>query len=93
MSTRTTERRFDESDVDAHVKLFSLWCLGVQQGNVAEMRFSLAPDDGELTDWSARLHRENIRLGNPSGDPSSIPRDPKLRSFQQPKWKPFQHPK
>jgi hypothetical protein len=24
------------------------------------MRFSLAPDDGKLTDWSARLHRENI---------------------------------
>jgi hypothetical protein len=32
----------------------------VHQGNVAETRFLLAPDDGELTDWSACLHRENI---------------------------------
>jgi hypothetical protein len=54
------EEEFDESDVDAHVELFSLWCLGVHQGKVAETRFLLAPDDGELTDWSARLHCENI---------------------------------
>ncbi len=54
------EEEFDESNVHAHVKLFSLWCLGVHQGNVAETRFLLAPDDGELMDWSARLHRENI---------------------------------
>jgi hypothetical protein len=27
------------------------------------MRFLLAPDDGELVDWSARLHRENILPG------------------------------
>ncbi len=54
------EEEFDESNVDAHVELFSLWCLGVYQGKVAETSFSLAPDDGKLTDWSARLHRENI---------------------------------
>jgi hypothetical protein len=56
------EEEFDESNVDAHVELFSLWCLGVHQGNVAETRFLLAPDDGELTDWSSRLHHENILL-------------------------------
>jgi hypothetical protein len=32
----------------------------LHQGNVAKTRFSLTPDNGELTDWSARLHRENI---------------------------------
>jgi hypothetical protein len=54
------EEEFNESDVNAHVELFSLWCLGAHQGKVAETRFLLAPDDGELTDWSARLHRKNI---------------------------------
>jgi hypothetical protein len=54
------EEEFDESNVDAHVELFSLWCLGVHQGKVAETRFSLAPDNGKLADWSARLHRKNI---------------------------------
>jgi hypothetical protein len=54
------EEEFDESDVDAHVELFSLWCLGVHQGKVAETRFSLAPDNSELADWSARLHCKNI---------------------------------
>ncbi len=44
------EEEFDESNVDAHVKLFSLWCLGVHQGKVAETRFSLAPNDGKLVD-------------------------------------------
>jgi hypothetical protein len=33
------EEKFDESDVNAHVKLFSLWCLGVHQGKVAKTRF------------------------------------------------------
>jgi hypothetical protein len=28
------EEEFDESNVDAHVKLFSLWCLGVHQGKI-----------------------------------------------------------
>jgi hypothetical protein len=37
------EEEFDESNVDAHVELFSLWCLGVHQGKVAETRFLLAP--------------------------------------------------
>ncbi len=32
----------------------------MHQGKVDETRFLLAPDNGELTDWSARLHRENI---------------------------------
>ncbi len=57
------EEEFDAGAVDAHVELFSLWCLGVHQGKVAETRFSLAPDDGELADWSAHLHRENILPG------------------------------
>ncbi len=35
----------------------------MHQGKVAETRFSLAPDNGELADWSARLHRENILPG------------------------------
>jgi hypothetical protein len=54
------EEEFNKSIVDAHVKLFSLWCLGVHQGKVAETRFLLAPNDGKLADWSARLPRKNI---------------------------------
>ncbi len=30
------EEEFDEGNVDAHVKLFSLWCLGVHLGKVEE---------------------------------------------------------
>jgi hypothetical protein len=49
------EKGFDKGDVDAHVDLFFLWCLGVHQGQVAETL--------ELADWSARLHRENTLPG------------------------------
>jgi hypothetical protein len=54
------EEEFNKGNVHAHVELFSLWCLGVHQGKVAETRFSLAPDDNKLADWSACLHRNNI---------------------------------
>ncbi len=54
------EEEFDEGDVNAHVELFSLWCLGVHQEKVAETRFLLAPDDSKLADWSACLHHDNI---------------------------------
>jgi hypothetical protein len=54
------EEDFDDGNVTAHIDLFSLWCIGVHQGQVAETKFSIAPDDGKLADWSARLHRENI---------------------------------
>ncbi len=54
------EEEFNEGNVDAHIELFSLWCLSMHQGKVAEMRFLLAPDDGELADWSTRLNRDNI---------------------------------
>jgi hypothetical protein len=54
------EEGFNEGDVDAHVDLFSLWCLGVHQGKVTETCFSLAPDNGKLADWSAHLHRKDI---------------------------------
>ncbi len=46
--------------INAHVELFSLWCLGVHQGKVAETRFSIAPDNGKLNDWCACLHRAHI---------------------------------
>jgi hypothetical protein len=51
------EEEFDEGNVDAHIKLFSLWCLGVHQRKVEETRFLLAPDDGKLADWSACFYR------------------------------------
>ncbi len=51
---------FDERIVNAHIELFSLWCIGVHQGQVEESRSSIAPDNGELAAWSARLHREHI---------------------------------
>jgi hypothetical protein len=54
------EEEFDKGNIDAHIELFFLWCLGVHQGKVAEMRFLLTPDNGELVDWSAHLHRDNI---------------------------------
>jgi hypothetical protein len=44
---------FDEGDVNTHVDLFYLWCIGVHQGQVKETRFSIAPDDGELAEWSS----------------------------------------
>jgi hypothetical protein len=55
------DKGFNEGIVNAHVKLFSLWCIGVhQEGQVEESRFSIAPDDRELLAWSARLHQEHI---------------------------------
>ena len=57
------EEEFDEGNVDAHIELFSLWCLGVHQGKVGVTRFLLATHDGEIADWSTRLHRENILPG------------------------------
>jgi len=60
VNTHNDDENFDEEDVNAHVKLFSLWCLGVHQGKVAETRFSITPDDGELNDWCACLHRAHI---------------------------------
>jgi len=60
VNTHNKDEDFGEEDVNAHVELFSLWCLGVHQGKVAETRFSIAPDDGELNDWCACLHRAHI---------------------------------
>jgi hypothetical protein len=51
---------FDKWNINAHVKFFSLWCIGVHQGQVEESRFSITPDEGELVAWSACLHREHI---------------------------------
>ena len=47
---------FDKEDINAHVELFSLWCLGVHQGKVAKTRFSIAPDNGKLNGWCACLY-------------------------------------
>jgi hypothetical protein len=54
------DKGFNKGIVNAHVKLFSLWCIGVHQGQVEESRFSITPDDGELMAWSTRLHQEHI---------------------------------
>jgi hypothetical protein len=54
------EEDFGKGDVNAHVDLFSLWCIGVHQGQVDKMRFLIAPNDGKLADWSSHLHCENI---------------------------------
>ncbi len=54
------DKDFDKGIVNAHVELFSLWCIGVHQGQVEESHFSIAPDNKELTAWSARLHQEHI---------------------------------
>jgi hypothetical protein len=54
------EEGFDEGDVNDHIKLFTLWCMGVHQGQVNETRFSVEPDDGELESHYTRLHLENI---------------------------------
>jgi hypothetical protein len=51
---------FNEGDINAHVDLFSLWCIGVLQGQVRETRFSIAPHNGKLAEWSSRLHRDHI---------------------------------
>jgi hypothetical protein len=44
------EEEFDEGDINAHIELFSLWCLGMHQGKVTETRFLLAPNNGKLAD-------------------------------------------
>jgi hypothetical protein len=54
------DKGFDKEIANNHVELFSLWCIGVHQGQVEESHFSIALDDGELVTWSARLHREHI---------------------------------
>jgi hypothetical protein len=51
---------FDEGDINTHVDLFYLWCIGVHQGQVKETRFSIAPDDGKLAEWSSWLHPAHI---------------------------------
>jgi len=60
MNTHNEDEDFGEQDVNAHLEIFSLWCLGIHQGKVAETRFFVAPDDGELNNWYACLHRANI---------------------------------
>ncbi len=54
------EEDFNEGNVNAHVDLFSLWCVGVHQGQVDETRFLIAPNNGKLADWSSHLHCKNI---------------------------------
>jgi hypothetical protein len=68
------EEDFDEGNVTAHIDLFSLLCVSVHQGQIAETRFLIAPDDGELTDWSTRLHHENIlpSIATTSAHPLSL---------------------
>jgi hypothetical protein len=53
---------------------FYLWCLGVHQGQVPETRFTVAPDDNELSEWSAHLHREHIlpSLATAAAVPASV---------------------
>ena len=60
MNTHNKDEDFGKEDINAHLELFSLWCLGIHQGKVAETRFSVAPDDGKLNNWYACLHRTNI---------------------------------
>jgi hypothetical protein len=54
------DKGFDEGIVNAHVELFSLWCIEVHKGQLEESCFSIAPDNKELVVWSARLYREHI---------------------------------
>ena len=51
---------FDEDDVNNHIKIFTLWCLGVHQGQVNKTCFSVDPNNGELKSYCACLHRKNI---------------------------------
>jgi hypothetical protein len=51
---------FNEGIVNAHVELFSLWCIGVYQGQVEKSHFSIPPNNRELVVWSACLYREHI---------------------------------
>ena len=68
------DKGFNKEDINAHLKIFYLWCLGVHQGQVAETRFSIAPDDGEISEWSACLHRDYIlpSLSTASATPASM---------------------
>jgi hypothetical protein len=54
------DKGFSEANIDAHMDHFYLWCLGVHQKQVSETRFTVAPDDDELSEWSTRLHCEHI---------------------------------
>ncbi len=53
-------RILTKEDVNACVDLFYLWCIGVHQGQVEETRFPIAPDNGELAEWSSQLHHAHI---------------------------------
>jgi hypothetical protein len=56
------DKGFDRDNIDAHLETFYLWCLGVHQGQVEETCFSIAPDDGDISEWSARCHHNYIHL-------------------------------
>ena len=63
---------FDEDDVNTHVELFVMWCMGVHQAAVPETRFTVHPDDGELEAFGRRLHNEHIMPPSTSA-PTGLP--------------------
>jgi hypothetical protein len=51
---------FDKEGVNANIRFFSLWCIRVHQVQAQETLFSVAPDNGELMEWSTCFHCKHI---------------------------------
>jgi len=45
VNTHQNDADFDEDDVNTHIEMFVMWCMGVHQASVPETRFSVDPDD------------------------------------------------
>ena len=66
---------FDKDDMNTHIKLFVMWCMGVHQATVPKTCFSVDPNDRELVAFGLRLHTKYINPPTttaPTGLPSSI---------------------
>ena len=51
---------FNKDDMNTHIELFLMWCMGVHQATVPETCFTVDPNNGELTTFGLRRHTEHI---------------------------------
>ncbi len=58
ISLHSTDKGFEESDINTHSDMFYLWCMGVAHGTIPETRFSPNPDDSDIDNFVASRHRD-----------------------------------
>jgi hypothetical protein len=51
---------FNKDNLNTHIKLFVMWCMGVYQATVPETCFSFKSDNGELATFGLHLHTKHI---------------------------------